>query len=421
MKQKKALTVSILFILFSVFFLSSCEESNRPVVLWTNQSEFVSYVELFNTVQDDVQVMVVYKDNPAELLPPPNDEIAPDIVVGPWLKNSTVRKNFMSLDHLFSQMQLSRSAFYPQLLEAGTINETLYLLPISFNLPAVILSSNNRSLLADNYMISLEEIRKIGAAYNKTNKSKLYTSMGFAPRWNPDFLYVATKLRNANYQEQGNSFSWNTKAFDDTVKFLKDWTLTANTSTSAEEDFKFKYLYTPSYTLVSSNRCLFASITSDELFNVNPEKLQGIDYRWLQENRLIPIEDRIISLGLYEKSKNTNAAEAFIIWFMQEQNQKAMLERSVQMKLNTTTFGISGGFSALRQVNERTFPLFYPMLMRNLPTPETLKAPNILPARWESIKERVILPYLEDATNTKHEEPQKTIKELLAEWTKQYY
>lgn len=421
LQPKYFLQKLLLALFFICFVFAGCKNKSSPVVLWTNRSEFVSYAELFNSQQEDAKVLVVYKEDLSTSLPPAKDETTPDIIIGDWLKNSVTRKNFMSLDHLFAQLQLNREDFYPQLLEAGTIDGQLCLLPISFNLPAVILSSKNRNLLDDEYIISMAQMKEKGASYNKQNKSGLYTSMGFGPSWNQDFLYLALKLKGVNFTEKGNSFIWDNNALNETAKYLKEWTKSTNTSTSSEDDFKFKYLYTPSYTLVSSERCLFATIRSDEFFNVSEEKLQNIDYRWLHEQMSIPMEDDIVSLGIYKKSKNTNLAESFIVWFMQEESQKAMLERSVAMKLNTRTFGISGGFSSIRKVNERIFPLFYPMLLRNIPPADHLVAPNVLPPRWESIKDKVILPYIKDAVDTSKEKADKSMKELLAEWNKQYF
>lgn len=419
--MKKHFCTVIFFALFFLFFYISCEKQNKPVILWTDKTEFVSYAELYNSMQKSVRLLVVYKENPAVAFPVPKDEIAPDIVIASWLKNSNTKKYFLTLDHLFSQLQLDRRNFYPDLLQAGTINAHLYLLPVSFNLPAIILSSKNRSLLHDQYLITMDEMQTIGSAYNKQNKNGLYTAMGFAPSWNSEFMYLALKLHGINFGEKNDNLTWNNMALSSTVNYLKQWTVDANTSSSCEEDFKFKYLYTPAYKLVSNQHCLFALIRSDVLFGVSKEKTQGLDFRWIHENGTLPVEDDFVALGIYNKSKNINAAESFIIWFMQEENQKKLLERTSSMKLNTTTFGIAGGFSSHKLVNERVFPLFYPMLLRNIPQSQNLSTSNILPTRWLNIKEKVILPYMKDALDTSKDFPHKSMPELLADWNKKNF
>jgi len=419
---KAGKTVFALLTAGTVLFLSACSQNyKKPVIIWTDKSEFASYAELFNASQDQCKVIVIYKESPAEAFPIPKDVQAPDIVIGPWLKNERVRKYFSPLDHLFNDLQLNKSIFYSQLLEIGNIDDKQYLLPVSFNLPAIIFSKKNQELIDESYILSLDQIKNISASYNEKNKSGVFTAMGFAPRWNPNFLYTAAKLKGANFKETGDSFSWNEQNLQRAISYLTEWTTSHNESTSTESDFAFKYLYTPAYKLISSNRCLFAYTSSNLLFNLPAEKIQDIEYRWLHENYSIPIEDKIISLGLYKKSKNTDAAELFILWLMKESSQKAILERQSKMNLSTATFGIADGFSSIKSVNERVFPVYYPILFRNLPVAEYVTSPNILPSRWESIKEKVIMPYLLAAVDTGAQEPEMTLQKRFSEWNKQYF
>lgn len=406
-----------------VGFLSfSCNSSYKnPIVIWTNKSEVASYVELFNASQDYCKAIVVYKESPASSFPVAKDETPPDIVIGPWLKNETIRKNFIPLNYLFGEMQLQENTFYPQLLEVGNINSKQYLLPVSFNIPVIIFSKQNEDLIKNNYILSLDELKEISVTYNKKNKSKIFTSMGFAPRWNNEFLYTVAKMKGSNFQEQGRTFSWNKTALDNSISYLKEWTLANNETTTAEDDFSFKYLYMPSYKLVSSEHCLFSYTTSDELFSIPEEKLSDIDYRWIHYDNKIPIEDDIISLGLYKKTKNIEGAEVFILWLMREDTQKAILERNKNMRLNTSTFGIAGGFSAIKSVNERVFTQFTPILMGNLPITEYLQTPNILPPHWKEIKERVIIPYLMEATDTENQVTEQALFDRISDWNKQYF
>ena len=421
-KSKFLKSLQGILITFVGFLSFSCDTSYKnPIVIWTNKSEFASYVELFNASQDDYKAIVVYKESPAESFPVAKDETPPDLVIGPWLKNQTVRKNFIPLDYLLKNVQMQEKIFYPQLLEVGNINDSQYLLPVSFNIPAIIFSKQNKDLIKDNYLLSLDEIKEISATFNKKNKSKIFTSMGFAPRWNSDFLYTVAKMQGCNFQEQGRLFSWDKTNIENTINYLKDWTITNNESTSSEDDFSFKYLYMPGYKLVSTEHCLFSYTTSDKLFSIPEEKLSDIDFRWVHFDNKIPVEDDIISLGLYRKARNIEAAEAFIIWLMKEDSQRAILERNKNMKLNTSTFGIAGGFSAIKSVNERVFTQFNSKLMGNLPIAEYLQTPNILPPHWDKIKERVIIPYLLEATNTETQVTEQVLLDKISEWNKQYF
>ena len=239
-KLNFAKSLQCLFLALIGFLCFSCNSPyENPIIIWTDRSEFASYVELFNASQDDCKAIVVYKENPADLFPVAKDETPPDIVIGPWLKNETIRKNFIPLDYLFGNMQLQRNIFYPQLLEIGNINDKQYLLPISFNIPAIIFSKQNKDLIKNSYILSVDEVQEISKTYNKKNKSKIFTAMGFAPGWNSEFLYTVAKLRGSNFQEVGRSFTWDKVALEESINYLKNWTVTNNESTSAEEDFAF--------------------------------------------------------------------------------------------------------------------------------------------------------------------------------------
>lgn len=407
----------------TVCFLScliACKE-NKQIVLWTDRQEFVSYAELFNASQENYKVIVIYKDNPSEAFPPAKDELTPDVVIGPWLKNEKTRKNFTNLNHLFSEIQINPASLYPQLLMQGNIDDKQFLLPVSFNLPTIVFNKGNKKNTQDDYLISLEEIKNNSQQMNKKNKSQIYTSMGFAPRWDSEFLYTVSKIKGVKFTESKDGINWNKDKLEETVQFLRQWTEENNTSSKDEDDYAFKYLYTTEIAQINQNLCHLAFIPSNEFFTLSPEKLLNVDYRWLHEDLKIPVLDKIIFLGMYKKAKNTQGAEAFIVWLLKESTQKLLLERSEVMKLNISTFGIAGGFSSLRKVNEQIFPIYYPILMQNLPIADYLAVPEILPRRWSSLKTRVIQPYLLDATNTEKEQPSQSLEAMLANWQKQYF
>ena len=172
--NKKTFLKSLILIIQALFIFtfSSCEEDNSSrVVIWTSCSEFAQYQELFNNTHVDCKVIIVYKENPALALPPAKDELPPDIIVGSWLNSEDIISNFRSLDYLFDRKNISSSRFYSTLLKAGKKRNTQYLLPVSFNLPCVIFSDDNSSLITDNYTLSLDQIKEISQNFNVTKKS----------------------------------------------------------------------------------------------------------------------------------------------------------------------------------------------------------------------------------------------------------
>lgn len=402
-------------------FISCSANKDKTVIIWTNNTEIVSYVELFNATHNKTRAVVVYKEEPARALPPSKDEPTPDIIIGPWLKNSSTRKFFSAIDYLFMEKSVSKQQFYPKLLEYGTINDKQYLLPVSFNLPAMIFSRKNETLIGSDHYLDIEQIKDAAASFNVKNTKGIYTAMGFAPSWNPEFLYTLTKINGTSYREKGTSFLWNSEGLENSISQLRAWTSQKNMDTTTEQNFQFRYLYMPSYRQVTTGRCLFAYTTSDRIFTLTDAQFSNIAFRWIVQNDKLPVEDNMITMGIYKGSENSSQAEEFIKWFLTEETQQKLIERTENMKLDSVNFGIAGGFSSIRDVNEKYYPAYYRQLLGNMPPEEYLTLPNILPYRWESLKTNVILPYLTDSTNTNGAKNTANLEERIAEWTKQFY
>lgn len=415
------------FLLVSTFFvslavLSGCKTNSHKntFIIWTDRKEMVSYAELFNSSQNKTKAIIVFKTGLSNSLPPARDEEKPDLIIGSWLKNSRTRKNYRELDALLGKDSVNTDIFYSQLISYGTVSGKQYLIPVSFDLPLMIFSTKNQEYISEKCMVSLDQVKEAAGKYNLTNKDGTYSQMGFGPSWDEDFLYLVTKENGPVFKEKGTSFSWNQDKLNKSVQFIKNWTTECNQSTTAELDFEFKYLYTPKYRQVTSGRTLFAYTTASTIFNIGYEQLNGIDYRWLSINGKLPVRDNIVSMGIYSKAKNPENAAVFIKWFFQEQNQKLMLERQEMMQLDTATFGIAGGFSSIINVNEHIFPACYRNLLGNLPDASLLQQPQPFPARWESLKERVIFPYLTAAVKTDSEKAEPQMNVLLNDWSKQF-
>ncbi len=392
--MKRHLPLIPLAALLPALFLASCADRKPQIMtIWTDRSEFVSYAELFNSSQNQYKAVVEYRENPSDSLIKATE--LPDVVVGPWLKGEKARSKLIPLDYLFSEIRIHSNLFYRPLLELGNVKGRQYLLPVSFNLPAVIFSKDRQSLVTDNFFLPLDTIRTLSKEFNE-EKNGNFARMGFSPRWNEDFLYILTRMFGAQYEEGNKLFGWNQKGLADAVAYVRDWSVSVNGSTRAENDYQFKNLYDPPYRQVTSGLCLFSYISSRDLLVLPEDKVSSIDFRWITRNDLTPVDDGMIYLGICERAKNLEAAEAFLIWFFNEKNQKAMLERKKSFGLMDRNFGIADGFSSLRPVNEKVFPLYYPSLLGHLPPLESLMAPRILPNNWYTLKSGILMPWLTD-------------------------
>ena len=419
---KKAFSLTFAAALLFAALCTGCSaKQERRIVIWTSSSEFAPYIELYNETHRQKAVLV-YKENPAVSMPPENGEQEPDIVIGPWLRNARTKHFFKPADFLFDRKYISSKDFYPMLLEAGVFSRRQYLLPVSFNIPAMIFSQENKEFVEDNYTISLDQIKKAGTAYNKKDKNGSFTRIGFAPQSSDKFLYLTAKIRGADFREAKNAtFTWNESSLAGTIDYLSKWISETNGSVRTENDFVYKYLSETDDKRVTSGRTLFAYMTSDQLFKLSESQISKIDFRWIQNDKKIPVEDSMIMMGISRNAANKAGAADFISWFFKTETQQALLERSASMHLGTTKFGIADGFSAIKEVNESILPGYYTALLSNIPQPGSFKVYEKKPARWEKIKQNIIIPYIKESLASDQTKRIPSINERYTEWKKQRF
>ena len=408
---------SLLSIFLLALLLQSCSRENTAAIIWTDRAEFAMYAEYFNSLQGKYKIETRYYPYPARVLTGTPVQKMPDIVVGSWLKSAATRSHFAPLDGLFKGKKLKRDTFYPSLLALGSIDKKQYLLPVSFNLPSLIFSRSNGSRVTNPFVITLDEIKELGGEYNKQNNST-YTHMGFSPAWNEDFLYVVTSLFNTNFRE-ANPLAWDPLALEKSITYIQNWIKEKNTSVQAEEDFVFKYLFSSPSKLAASGRILFGYMQSYDLFTLPEEQQTNLDFRWVAHEKNIIVLEGSTYIGICKEGKARKAANAFLLWFFNEETQLLLLENSRKFRINEGSFGIANGFSALRTVTEQIYPRFYPLLLGHMPPQDYLCPPNILPSNWMVLKERVILPYFHERLRTTSRMDLVSLERRISEWYRQ--
>jgi len=399
----------VCFLLFAVVF-ASCND-NKSAQIWTDQSEIALYGELFNAVQNKYKVAVKYVEFPVKELKKQNN---PDIIIARWLKNASTGLNFKSIDNLFGNKKLSRNIFYPRLLSVGKIDRNQYLLPISFNIPALIFAKNRGQYLSNQFTVDFDEIKKLGKEYNTLNRG-VYTRIGFSPLWSDNFLLLTAVLFGASFKD-ANPLAWDSAALERAMLFVNNWTNEINTSAQAVDDFIFRYFFEPPEKLIQGGRILFSYMESDDLFLLGKESKETLDFRWIMEQSKILTTEDTVYLGIPKRANPKQAAKEFIFWFFNVENQRRILEYSKANRMNESIFGICGGFSTLTLVTEQIYPLFYPELLGRMPPSEYFTTANVLPANWLTIKERVVLPYLHDRARKEQANEIPPLERRLADW-----
>lgn len=398
---KQRMNFKALFFLSLSFLFFSCGKKETRLLLKTNNTDFISAAELFNASQDKIKVVVYYQDELVKNIGAAKDSVKPDILAGSYLQAGVEKKYFSSLSSLIKKNgPLDKDNFYPELLKTGRVGETQYLLPVSFNLPALVFYSENYESLQDYAMLSFDDIKSLSKKFNRQNKDGVYSAMGFGPLWSPDFLYLVFKDQGVFFNAGKDSIAYTENVFKKSADYVGEWIERVNGGVKNEQDFSFKYLYMPFYNQVQSGRCLFSYATSRQILSLPKDQIHNLDFRWICNDSKIQIEDDLVSIGVYSKSKKKAAARKFIVWFMGEYSQKQMLDRKAQMNLSTDSFGIAGGFSSLQNVTERLFPLYYRALLSNTPVADRLFAPQNFPSDWDGIKKAAVKPFIMDSCSS---------------------
>lgn len=396
--------------------LASCSLFESSVAeLRTDVPEMAIYAASFNASQSHYKIHVHYEPNLAASLTGKGPK--PALAVGKFIKIPETRNTFQSLDHLFSELLLNQSSFYPGLLELGIQDGRQLLLPVSFNLPLIALSKTQEAGIPDNFVLSLVDLERLGMEYNQKTK-ETFTRMGFGPRWSPEFMYSVIRLYGIDFKT-GTTPRWNYFALENGIDYLRAWSERANESLLKEEEFQFKYLYLPAYRSLEEGRIAYAAMGSSSFFLIPEERRSSLAFRWLSRDGSIPLDDEVVYAGICRGAEGKQVAEAFLKWFYTEGTQRKILEEARRYRSIESSFGIAGGFSAIRPVNEKLFPLFYPSLLGRLPPGSYLSIPPALPAYWPDLRREVILPFLVDATApVALENPNGVLERRIQAWMK---
>ena len=404
---------SVCILVLILLGLCSCSfTSSNCVILWTDSPEFALYGEFFNASQDKYKVEIRYFESPVNKLNEQGEY--PDIVAASWLKSASARTSFRSLDSIFNKDGLNPADFYPRLLAMGSIDGHQYLLPVNYNIPAMVFARDYSRLHSNPFTIEMEEIKEQSKAYNVLTRG-VFSRMGFSLSSNDEFLFVAAILFGAGFRE-ASPIAWDSQALEQSITWIKSWIAEANTGIQAENDFAFKYFYDPPDKLVNSGRILYTFMDSSDFFTLPEERRTNLDFRWIAAKQMIPLKEWGTFYGIHKKTRSLKAAKAFTKWFFTAETQRLLLGMSKNTRLHETSFGIAGGFSAMKTVTEQVFPQFYPALLGRIPPESFLSPPNTLPRNWNAVKERAILPYLRERIRHPTREEVRSLERRISDW-----
>lgn len=375
-----------------ILSLAGCTAGTQEIRVWTDRIELVTHSELFNVGDHGFYAVVEYVPSPAEALEQRADR--PDVIVADYLGSAETMEEFLVLDRRFRRFSPDSRDVYDDLLSHGRLRGRQRLYPISFDLPGILSLAETAEELPD-FMIDIDELRERGGAFNQTESGRL-TRLGYSPRWSRDFLYVMVRMLGVRFSEGEQGLpEWDGAQLRTAVERAGNWIEETNGGLEAEKMFQEQYLYDPMPQLVRRERVLFSYIRASDFFSMPETRRRHFDIRWLSQDGEIPVLESMVFAGVVADSRHKQASLDFVSWLASAETQRKILMNADKRRLGS--FGVLGGFSAHREINEWFLPELYPSLLGIMPPRESLSFSPGVPESWDLLKAQVVEPWLSRA------------------------
>ena len=372
--------------------LGACDRTQPIVELWSDRAELAAYVETFNAAGGPVKVELTYVAQPAqELL---RAAAAPDLVLGSWLSSPELQRLLAPFERTLGE-RVAAASFYPGLLAAGAADGRQFTLPFAFNLPVVVFARAAAPPEIDQFVLTVEELRRLGEEFVTATPERLI-HVGFSPLWNVDLVYYLAESFGRGFAATAEGqVVIDAAAVARAVAVAHDWIRASHGGIAGDRQFTDTYFHRPLYQLVLEGRVrmYLSDIAS---FALVPEpKRELLDFRWLALGGGIPVLEDYPSFAIPAAAANAAGARLFLSWIFQPEVQARLLETAAFKRLRS--FGLVGGFPALREVSQRILPRTHGFLIGRLPDADLLRLPAPAPVYWSEAKEQVVRPWLRAA------------------------
>ena len=389
----KRFTVCILISVILLLLLSGCcfGRVDQRIVLWTASPEFAAYAQVFNKIQEEYVVEVVYKDSAAlSLLEKKSGRC--DVAIGPFLNYASLEETFIPLESLFLDGIVSKEHFYQSALEKGARNGSQKLLPLSFNVPAFIFQSGKIKPEFNSLALTSSAFSSICMDFN--NAKSRHAKSAFSPLWNPESLFFFSFLSPGLCSQFETKYGIDQQDIENGLSRVRRMIVTLGGGFLAESRFREKYLYKNYLELLDSGHIFFWYSDVGSFYTLPAERRRNLDFRYyLNEDDKIAVCEDMLWMGIPKKGENTMGAFAFINWLMDPDVQQELILKAREQDIRS--FGFAGGFSAIKTVNSEALQQIYPFISTFIPHEEYLAFPDPCPPDWHILKRGVVLPYLE--------------------------
>lgn len=394
-----SLLIALLFliILVSIFFIVRQSAMVTDAYMITNVPQAVFYAEQFNVQQKRHKIYCIYEKTLEKIQETSLRKKFPALILGDHLLSEEILPQLDDISYLFATLSISRRNFYESLLQSGMFNNRQLLLPVSFNLPLVIKqkdSATETDATEPGVITQIQKLRAQSNSYTKKQKNE-YIAMGFHPLWSDEALNYLLKAFTTNFRVQ-KELQWDYNNFSAALAYLKTWFDDDTISVPAVMNFRQKYEQIPPDLQLSLQKTQAWIISSKNYLLLDESRRSALKFSWLAQGNLIPVDDNAVFLGILSNGKSKDAAEAFIKWFYKYDTQKKLMELNKLYRLDEIDFGIANGFSALIDVTEKVFPLYYKELLGRLPPKTMIASLYVLPDNWQMFYKKHLLPLVHE-------------------------
>lgn len=402
-----SLVIVITVIAASALTTACTAESPEPVTVWTSETSVADYFAWYNSHEDGppVEITPIERGSGYDALREADQ--VPDILIDRHLLKPDAGQRYASLEETVSDQ---RDVFYRPLIRAGIVSEKQRLIPLSFDVPAVMFSTAYTPAQDSHQSIELEELASAAVEFNEWEDERA-ARIGYSPLWQEEFVRTVLESFGTRFRTGPEALPlWSRESVDDAINFMRTWSEN-NEGVETEQEFQERYLVAPGNRGVQEQQVGFWHTSASRFYSLPDEERDGLDVRWIAHEGRLPVADRVLWTGIPAGAKNSDGAREVLAWLFDEHTQ-AMLVREVSGS-TPDSFGFAGGFSAISSVNHRDLIETSPELTGRIPVEEQLPAPVTEHVLWPRVREQAAVPW---AVDTIRGEADDSLRERLHDW-----
>ncbi len=409
--MKTSFSLTLLGVALVASLTMCTNTTSQPLTVWTSEPQIADYFDWYNANVDGSPVEVLPVEPGSAYQRLRRGERSPDLIIDRHMLKADAPTRYASLNEVIENR---RNDFYGPLLAAGRADDTFHLVPLSFDVPAVMFAEAWDPPQDERRLIDLGELREAAGAFNETADGRP-VRMGYSPIWQESFALATVNAFGSRFRRGPDIMPlWSQDAVEQAVSFMRTWSTETNAGPASERDFQRRYLVAPGNRSVQEGRTGFWYTTAAEFFSMPEQEIATLDVRWLTREGILDVNDYIRWAAIPADSDRVDSARALLRWLLSDQTQLQLIERSFEHR--ESAFGFAGGFSSIQYVNERYLSETHPELTGRVPGESQLRRPVVEHPLWPSLGHEVIVPWLRESVQDEQSIP---LAERIRNWLMQ--